>query len=151
MVIPIEIDLDISFIRHQIDPEITIMLDHTVVLEGPQTSKHRQISISRTLDHGPHVLEIHYHNMHKERSDDADMAVVINHVRFQHIDHDFKIYSRYRPVYPSAWLQQQQCFGATCSDEIHSNYLGWNGVWYLAFQVPIYRWAHNKMNLGWLI
>ena len=149
--IPIKVALDISFIKDLIDPEITVLLDDRILLQGPQILERQQISFCGMLDNGDHVLQIQYHNMCKASADDRDMAVVINSVFFQNIDHDFKIYSRYRPEYPDLWRTQQLNLGAPCAAEIHSNYLGWNGVWSLDFQVPIYRWCHQKMGLGWVL
>jgi len=150
IVIPIKVATDLRFIKQLRDPDITVMLDDKVLVEGLQTIDHRRISFYGILDHGDHVLQIQYHNMFKASPDDGDKPVVIDRVFFQNIDHDFKIYSRYRPDYPDTWRTQQQNLNLPCADEIHSNYLGWNGIWSLEFQVPIYRWCHQKLGLGWL-
>jgi len=147
----VQIKIEISFIRATVDPLITVCLDDEILLHGPQSEARQCLSIQRHLGLGDHRIEIKYHNMHKPRPQDPDMAVVIDSVRMQNLDHDFSIYSRYQPCYPEIWLQQQTAVGNTCAREIHSNYLGWNGTWFLDFQVPIYSWAHQKMGLGWLL
>jgi hypothetical protein len=89
--------------------------------------------------------------MQKSSESHQDMAVIIDRVSFQSVDHDFKIYSRYQPDYPEIWLQEQVSLGQPPAREIHSNYLGWNGKWFLDFQTPIYQWIHQRMGLGWLV
>jgi len=147
----IDICLDISFLTDQIYPEITIKIDHEILLSGPQFKDRDKIKLSRELLPGDHRLEIIYHNMHKPSKDHKDMAVLIERVTFQSVEHDFKIWSRYIPDYPDIWLQEQKTLGFFPAKEIHSNYLGWNGTWFLDFQTPIYQWIHRRLDLGWLI
>jgi hypothetical protein len=103
------------------------------------------------LHAGNHRLEIVYHNMHKISENHPDMAVIVEKVTLQSVDHDFKIYSRYEPDYPCVWLQEQIDRGQPPPAQIHSNYMGWNGKWFFDFQTPIYQWIHQRLDLGWLI
>lgn len=147
----IDLGLDISFVKDQIDPEITVRIDQEILLAGSQSEDCIALRYHRELAPGDHRLEIQYHNMTRHSEHDLDMAVIIDRVTFQSFDQDFKIYSKYLPEYPAIWLQQQTSLGQTPSGEIHSCYLGWNGIWFLDFQTPVYQWIHRRLNLGWLI
>lgn len=106
----------------------------------------------KDLSPGAHWLKIDFVNKcYDECEYDNDMAVVIDCVTMQNFDHDFKIYSTYRPEYPEHWIKEEAEQGRECPEVIHSNYLGWNGTWCLDFETPIYKWCHQKMGLGWLI
>jgi hypothetical protein len=97
---------------------------------------------------GPHTIILGFTNKnYSECSVDGDMAVIIDSIKFQNFNHDFKIFSQYFPDYPSDWRAD----GHDCPKAIHSNYLGWNGIWVLDFETPIYRWIHQRLDLGWLI
>lgn len=129
-------------------PEICVRVDSDVIVTGPQQQK-LEVVIDRDLDQGKHRLSVDFVNKnYKESTASNDMAVIINQVRFQHLDNDFKIYSLYCPVYPEPWLSQQV---VTPAAVVHGNYMGWNGHWYLEFETPIYRWIHQRLNLGWLL
>ena len=147
----VDIELHLSFLKNEIDPDITVKLDQRELLSGKQSQDTLVIKLQEVLDPGPHRLSICYHNMTKPSVDSGEMAVIIDRVCLQNVDHDFKIYSRYAPEYPTHWVDEHRSQGKYLASELHSNYLGWNGVWFLDFHVPIYRWIHQQMNLGWLI
>ena len=144
----IQIYLELEFRVVHTLPDICVRVDDRVILSGPQ--KHTQkLTMSQELDPGQHRLTVDFSNKnYSEYSAREDMAVIINQVRFQHLDNDFKIYSCYRPQYPEPWRSQQT---QTPAAVIHGNYMGWNGQWYLEFETPIYRWIHRRLNLGWLL
>jgi hypothetical protein len=147
----VDIELHLSFLKNEIDPDITVKLDQRELLSGKQSQDTLVIKLQEVLDPGPHRLSICYHNMTKLSVDSGEMAVIIDRVCFQNVDHDFKFQSRYVPEYPAHWVDQHTTQGKYLASELHSNYLGWNGVWFLDFHVPIYRWIHQQMDLGWLI
>ena len=144
----IQIYLELEFCIVQTLPMICVRVDDDIVAQGPQ-QRNLQININQDLDAGTHRLSVDFVNKnYKESTAINDMAVIINQVRFQHLDNDFKIYSLYCPVYPEPWLSQQV---VTPAAVVHGNYMGWNGHWYLEFETPIYRWIHQRLNLGWLL
>jgi hypothetical protein len=129
-------------------PEIFISSEDLTVeyinLKKPMTIE-REIECSTE---GKHIFTIGFLNKnYDECSVNSDMAVIINSVKFQNLEHDFKIFSKYVPTYPEDW----RASGRDCTEVIHSNYLGWNGTWSLEFETPIYRWIHHRLDLGWLI
>jgi hypothetical protein len=80
-----------------------------------------------------------------------DMMINIEKVVVQNYDYDFSRHGTYLPDYPKLWAQQQLDQGNTLLPRIFSNYLGWNGEWQLNIEMPVYRWIHRTVNLGWLI
>lgn len=149
--IMVDLKLYISLLKDQIDPHITVRLDREILIDGPQCDKAVTIGYRGLLHPGNHRLEIVYHNMHKISKKHPDMAVIVEKVTLQSVDHDFKIYSRYEPDYPCVWLQEQIAQGQSPLAQIHSNYMGWNGKWFFNFKTPIYQWIHQRMDLGWQI
>ena len=143
-----QIYLELNFAIVHTLPDICVRVDNEVIVSGPQRHK-LGLDIDLELEPGMHRLWVHFLNKnYKESTPTSDMAVIIDRVLFQHLDHDFKIYSRYCPNYPQPWLSQQT---QPLETEIHGNYLGWSGQWYLEFETPIYRWIHQRLNLGWLL
>jgi len=147
----IDLAMHIVFLRDLVDPDITIDLSGHVLLSGPQRLDSITVRFSGILPPGHHRLRLRYHNMHKVNEQDQDMAVIIERITFQSMNRDFKVYGRYKPDYPDIWLKQQISLGHQPADEIYASYLGWNGIWYLDFETPIYQWMHKRENLGWLI
>lgn len=127
-------------------PNVKIMIDgHThfdLFLSKPST--HR---INASLERGKHKLRIIFTNKnYREISRDKDMAIKVAHVGFQNLEDNFHSSSFYRPIYP-----MDIDTDAKQSEIIHSDYLGWNGEYFINFETPIYHWIHEKLNLGWLI
>jgi hypothetical protein len=87
---------------------------------------------------------------HFNKSDlDSDTAVEIVGIEFFGItDPKFVWAGTYRPDYPKLWASQQE---ATPARELAGQtYLGWNGVYSLKFDVPVFTWIHQTLNLGWI-
>lgn len=82
---------------------------------------------------------------HAAKADyDPETAVVIDSVSFFGIsDPQFVWSGIYYPDYPGHYPDK------TTPLPGHS-YLSWNGVYQLDFEVPVFSWMHQKLNLGWL-
>ncbi len=144
----VSFDLELSFgIQHTL-PEISVRLNDEILLQGPQ-SQSTTIKICRSLPTGKHRLSLEFVN--KNYDEPMHMFVEIKSLKFQHLADDFSHLSQYRPVYPDHWIKEQQDQGHSLPPVIHANQLGWNGVWWVDFETPIYRWIHQRLNLGWLV
>jgi len=53
--------------------------------------------------------------------------------------------------YKESAFSQFNAGSSNPSPVIIANYLGWDGRWFLDFSTPIYRWIHQRLDLGWLI
>lgn len=145
----IDIGLDVCVIKTV--PRITIKLDNTIVYDI-EVAGTKSINIKENLTLGDHRLEIHFYNKNPKESGYAnDMAVLIKHIRFQHIKYDFHLLSKYFPEYPQEFINEQRQQGKEWPESILSNHLGWNGKYVIDFQTPVYQWLHEKLDLGWLI
>lgn len=143
----IDISLQLQGLKVSTVPEIEIAVDGIRHSRMRIDGRH-VVTLQFDLLPGDHRLSLKFLNKnYSETSTECDMAVIIEKVTFQNVDYDFKIYSRYRPQYPSPWAEQQD----NLKSEIHGNYLGWNGEWFLDFQTPIYTWIHRRLDLGWLL
>lgn len=87
---------------------------------------------------------------HLDKSDnDQNTAVIVKAVDFFGISDPRLIWAGvYCPQYPEPWYSQQATKPA--SELSNTNYLGWNGLWSLDFDVPVFTWLHRQLNLGWL-
>ena len=86
---------------------------------------------------------------YQECSGDQDMAVIIESIEFFGIhDPRFVWQGLYRPTYPEPWISQQP----QAPDPVlrFNNYLGWNGIWRLDHDLPIFTWIHQIQDLGWI-
>lgn len=144
----VKIKLDLDFGIKNTLPDILVKFNQEILLQGPQ-QKSCTVLIDRCVPVGTHRLSVEFLN--KNYNEPMDMYVLINQLRFQHLDNNFNIYSQYQPDYPKQWAEEQQQQGQTLKPVIHANHLGWNGVWWVDFETPIYRWIHQRLNLGWLV
>jgi len=82
---------------------------------------------------------------HHDKSDqDPNTAVIIQSIEFYGIsDPRFIWAGMYYPKYPTHYPDQKSKLPG-------QGYLGWNGVYVLKFQVPVFTWMHQIKSLGWL-
>jgi hypothetical protein len=124
-------------------PWVRVILD--------QQENFLQLTQHKTFDfelstHGTKTLSI----QHCDKSSlDTDTAVIIKNLSFFGIqDPRFIWQGQYRPEYPEPWRSQQQPLPEATLTNV--NYLGWNGIWTLEFEVPVFTWIHRVQNLGWI-
>lgn len=86
---------------------------------------------------------------HFDKSDsDPDTAVEIVGIEFFGIgDPKFAWAGTYYPDYPKTWASQQEAMPAR--ELAGQTYLGWNGIYKLTFDIPVFTWMHQTLNLGW--
>lgn len=147
------IDLELYSQYTQTVPSALIKFSDAMIWQG-KVDRAMTLSFNTPgLAQGNHWLTVEFEN--KDDSEQLkfgkDMMLGIESVRVENYDHDFSIYSEYQPQYPEPWYQEQSALGKTPEKIIHSNYLGWSGVWRLEVGLPIYRWIHTRTNQGWLI
>lgn len=117
---------------------------HIHILDGETT-----VAFDLPLEKGKHIICFDFFNKSDEDSQNGlDKAVIVKDVQINGIsDPRIILASTYRPRYPESWLNQQHptpepiLYGQT--------YLGWNGVWELEFEVPVFTWLHKTLELGW--
>lgn len=134
-------------------PQVTICFDDVQIFKGALPESRCFVLESPQVTAGPHRISLEFNN--KDHTEQIlygqDMAVVVESVEFENQPTDFGIYSRYEPRYPEDYRRDCSTKGLRLDPIIHSNYLGWDGIWYLDIDLPIFRWIHKTTNLGWLI
>ena len=132
-------------------PHIIYGID-TNIMSQQSIRSAQEIVINSKLSQGSHRFFLELTNKdHAANKKDRDMHIKIKHIGFQDMEENFHYFSKYQPVYPTQWLQQQKEMGKEWPETILSNHMGWNGTYYIDFETPIYKWIHKKLNLGWLI
>lgn len=145
----IDLQLD-SQIIHTV-PKVVISVDDEVVSDVP-VSQAQTFLIERELPIGKHKVEIYFHNKnYRESGYNKEMAVLVKHIKFQHVDKDLHHLSKYVPEYPESFIVEQRKQGNEWPESLISNHLGWNGKYIVEFETPIYKWLHKKLHLGWLL
>lgn len=82
-------------------------------------------------------------------NDDPTTAVEVVGVEFFGIsDPKFAWEGVYCPAYPEPWFSEQS--PRPSAKLPGQTYLGWNGVYSLTFEVPVFTWIHKTLNLGWI-
>lgn len=81
-----------------------------------------------------------------------DKAIKIVGISFFGItDPRFIWLGQYRPHYPEPWASQQLTAGHALPPVVNNiDRLGWNGTWWLDFDLPVFTWIHQVQDLGWL-
>jgi hypothetical protein len=127
-------------------PEVSISVPGHVTHETLWKPKRIELEYSGSQGQ----LEVKFHNKnYNEYTGTHDMAVIIDSVEFFGIsDPRFVWAGVYWPEYPEPWLSQQTPPPQTALT--NHNYLGWNGVWRLNFDVPVFTWMHKTLGMGWI-
>lgn len=147
-----KIDLELDPVWHQDPPEVVVKIGTEWSWSGPLTMP-TTFSHSWESSKSDATLSVEFVN--KQDTDtlgDKDKAVVIKSVRFNDIGSDKLLWQGcYRPRYPEPWYSQQKSAGKHLPECLSAHtYLGWNGVWTLNFDIPVFTWIHRIEDLGWI-
>lgn len=134
-------------------PQILLKFDKSTIYQGNLLESQTFDYHSPALPAGSYRISLEFFNKDDQEQIvyGKDMMVGIDRLTVENQPTDFSIYSRYRPTYPTHWYQENLAKGIVLEEIIKSNYMGWNGVWYLDIELPIFRWVHKTTGMGWLI
>ena len=108
--------------------------------------KTTKFDIEFNSDSSSEMLEIEHSC--KENSDPTT-AVIVDSIDFFGIyDPKFVWQGVYSPMYPEPWFSEQETKPA--AQLSGQTYLGWNGIYRLKFDIPVFTWIHKTLNLGWI-
>lgn len=85
--------------------------------------------------------------------DKLDKAVIVKEIGIEGFKYpSFLHLSQYRPDYSAGYYNYAKENNLTVEPVIHSNYLGFNGEWFLEFTWPTFTWIYETetKNLGWI-
>lgn len=88
-----------------------------------------------------------------DTQDGRDKAVIVNKIGVEGFYYEtFMHQTRYRPDYSDGYYQYAKDHGITVEPVIHSNYLGFNGEWFLEFTWPTFSWIYQleTNGQGWI-
>ena len=126
----------------KVAPEVFVSVPGHVVQETLWETKRIELEFDAPFG----WLEVVFMNKPKL---DHDMAVIVDRVEFFGVsDPKFVWAGVYSPQYPEPWYSQQRTVPPKNFHQ--ATYLGWNGQWKLEFDVPIFTWIHQTLNLGWI-
>lgn len=144
---PVKLAVTLKPIINKTAPEVLISVPGHAVVETLWRPKEIEFDFSASQ---AAWLEIKFLNKnYNEYTSSHDMAVIVDRVEFFGIaDPRFVWAGVYCPDYPEPWYSQQSPLPAPALT--NHNYLGWNGVWRLDFDVPVFGWIHRTMGMGWV-
>jgi hypothetical protein len=133
-------------------PLILVKVDNRIIFNGGLNNS-EIFEFHGDMDKGNHSISVELLN--KEDSDsigENDMVVIIDKISFFGISSNRMLCtSKYVPRYSPSYLETLLSSGDEVKYELDScNYMGWNGIWSIDFDVPIFSWIHGVENLGWV-
>ncbi len=146
------IDLCIDPIFWDDLPEIHIKFNQDTLYQGYVAEKFIGHWVLPTQDQN-RLSVIMLNKRDLDSVDGKDKAVVISKVGLEKLFFPSILYqSRYRPIYSEGYYEYAQKNSIEIQPVIHSNYLGFNGEWYLDFTWPVFSWIYSveTNNLGWV-
>jgi hypothetical protein len=84
---------------------------------------------------------------------DKDKAILVKSIGIEGFHYSsFMLQSKYKPIYTNGYYRYAKENKLSVEPIINSNYLGFNGEWYLEFTWPIYQWIFETetKGMGWI-
>jgi hypothetical protein len=133
-------------------PDIRIEFNQTVLID---TSLCETVKFNWVLPAQDHNrLSVFFLN--KQDGDtvgNLDKAVVVKEISLEGLVYPtFMHRSQYRPEYSLGYYQYAKQNNTVVEPVIHSNYLGFNGEWFLEFTWPTFTWIYETETngTGWI-
>jgi hypothetical protein len=148
----IKLDLALSPVFWQDPPEITIKFNDAVLFAG-------FLIESAQFDWTLPAEDVNRLSIRLTNKTDADSqngkdkAVTVDSIGIEGFHYQsFMHATRYRPEYSAGYYLYAQENNITVEPVIHSNYLGFNGEWFLECTWPTFTWIYNleTNGLGWI-
>lgn len=128
------IEIVLEPINHNGDPNVRVMCNDIILLNGPLQERKKIITSVDILDN----IEISIQMSDKLYSIDHETAVLIKSITID----GFEVVPNWTHL---AEYDNERNFTDPTS------YLGFNGTWRLAIPEPFYRWRHRVTGQGWLL
>ena len=146
------LDLVLQPVFWQDPPAIQILFNDRVLHQDLCDSESEFSWTLPALDHNK--LSVFFLNKREsDHRDGQDKAVIIKRIGVEKFFYDsFMRHTRYRPEYSAGYYQYALDRGISVEPIIHSNYLGFNGEWWLEFTWPTFSWIYSleTNNQGWV-
>jgi hypothetical protein len=144
--------LELDSVFWQELPKIRIEFNGSELFAGPAE---KELKFNWTLPaQDLNRLSVFFLNKKDSDSvDGKDKAVIIKRIGIEGFYYDsFMHRTRYRPEYSEGYYNYAKENNIKVEPVIHSNYLGFNGEWFLEFAWPTFTWIYNleTNNQGWI-
>ena len=146
------LDLVVKPVFWQDPPMIKILFNQVVLHHDVCTGDTKFSWTQPALDHNRLSVFL----LNKRESDNRngqDKAIIIQRVGIEKFFYDsFMQQARYRPDYSAGYYQYAMERGIKVEPVVQSNYLGFNGEWWLEWSWPTFAWIYNveTNNQGWI-
>lgn len=133
-------------------PEVRIEFNQTVLFNASLSKTVKFDWLLAAQDHNR--LSVFFLN--KNDSDtvgDLDKAVVVKEIALEGLTYPtFMHCSQYCPNYSQGYYEYAKQNNMAVESMIHSNYLGFNGEWFLEFTWPTFTWIYETetSGTGWI-
>ena len=133
-------------------PEVRIEFNQTVLFDTSLVKTEKFNWLLPAQDHNR--LSVFFLN--KNDSDtvgNLDKAVVVKEISLEELTYTtFMHRSQYRPEYSLGYYEYARHNNITVEPMINSNYLGFNGEWFLEFTWPTFTWIYETetSGTGWI-
>lgn len=133
-------------------PEIRIEFNNEV-LDARQLIKSHQYNWTLPAKDTNRLSVFFLNKTDLDTVDNLDKAVIIKEISIEGLTYNSFLHrSLYCPVYSEGYYNYAKENNIVVDPVIHSNYMGFNGEWYLEFSWPTFEWIYDveTAGLGWV-
>jgi hypothetical protein len=148
----VELGLTINPVYWDETPEICIKFNG-VALDVRQLITERRYNWTLEAQDKNKLSVFFLNKKDSDTVDKLDKAVIIKELTIEGLTYkSFLNRSLYRPEYSEGYYTYAKENNIVVEPIIHSNYLGFNGEWYLEFTWPTFEWIYDveTSGLGWV-
>ena len=148
----VKLDLRLEPIFWQDAPEIRIEFN-SVVLFNRALTENTQFNWMLDASESNRLSIFFTNKVDADTQNGKDKAVVISSIGIEGFHYEsFMHKTQYCPDYSDGYYNYAKENNITVEPVIHSNYLGFNGEWFLEFTWPTFTWIYNleTNGLGWI-
>lgn len=148
----VKLALDIEPIYWAEQPMVKIQFNEQVLHEG-YMGEHKTFEWLLPAADNNRISVFLLNKTDRDTVGDKDKAVIIKSIGIEGFRYSsFMLQTQYRPVYTKGYYQYAKENNIKVQPIVKSNYLGFNGEWYLEFTWPVYQWIFQTetQGMGWI-
>jgi hypothetical protein len=146
------LDLVLTPVFWEEKPEILISFNDKELLTGA-LEKETTFNWKLPAEDSNRISVFFLNKKKNDTAGDRDKAVIIKSIGLEGLNYgSFLQKSQYRPEYSAGYLAMAREKNLPTDEIINSNYLGFNGEWWLEFTWPTFLWIFQTetQNQGWI-
>lgn len=131
-------------------PEVKVVFNKTELYHGSMSDE-KTFSWELPANDNNRLSIFLLNKTDNDTVDNKDKAVIIERIGIEKFYFkSIMLQSLYKPNYSQGYYDYAKKNNIKVDSIIHSNYLGFNGEWYLDITWPTFLWLHEIENLGWI-